>query len=249
MYKYPLFVGINFKRIIHNVNMERRQERSSNPFTISERFKQTTSPFLIDGFDSAMLEERAYLKLDDEMLKLEYRINRLEEDLMIINEEIAAALNIEDQSRLEFLNTKKEAIEKEIEVLNDKYYDIGAMSKFTTIISSLFRRKYKKEKTIINKIGHFFLKYVLSVFSKRLNFTFGLRDSLSKLADINRSVDELISLRIPFGGLTGRYEKLTNYIIKANDIHAKISKNVNDFEEKTVVLKPNGVGGLLDLKQ
>ena len=72
---------------------------------------------------------------------------------------------------------------------------------------------------------------------------------MSKLYDINRSVDELISLRIPFGGLTGRYEKLTNYIIKANDIHAKISKNVNDFEEKATVIKPNGVGGLLDLKQ
>ena len=102
--------------------MEREKERSSNPFTVSERFKQTTSPFLIDGYDSTMLEERAYLKLDDEMLKLEYRINRLEEDLMIINEEIEAALNIEDQSRLEFLKTKKSAIEKEINILNDKCF-------------------------------------------------------------------------------------------------------------------------------
>lgn len=229
--------------------MEREKERSSNPFTVSERFKQTTSPFLIDGFDSAMLEERAYLKLDDEMLKLEYRINRLEEDLMIIDEEIAAALNIEDQSRLAFLKTKKETIEKEIETLNDKYYDIGAMSKFTTIVSAMFRRRFKKEKNLFKKINYFFSKYVLSVFSKRLNFTFNLRESLSKLADINRSVDELISLRIPFGGLTGRYEKLTNYIIKANDIHAKISKNVNEFEEKTPIIRPNGVGGLLDLKQ
>lgn len=229
--------------------MEREKERTSNPFTVSERFKQTTSPFLIDGFDSTMLEERAYLKLDDEMLKLEYRINRLEEDLMIIDEEIAAALNIEDQSRLEFLQIKKKNIEAEIETLNEKYYDIGAMSKFTTIVSALFRKKAKRESSILKKITYFFQKYIFSIFSKRLNFTFGLRESLSKLYDINRSVDELISLRIPFGGLTGRYEKLTNYIIKANDIHAKISKNVNDFEEKATVIKPNGVGGLLDLKQ
>lgn len=229
--------------------MEREKERTSNPFTVSERFKQTTSPFLIDGFDSTMLEERAYLKLDDEMLKLEYRINRLEEDLMIIDEEIAAALNIEDQSRLEFLQIKKKNIEAEIETLNEKYYDIGAMSKFTTIVSALFRKKAKRESSIFKKITYFFQKYIFSIFSKRLNFTFGLRESLSKLYDINRSVDELISLRIPFGGLTGRYEKLTNYIIKANDIHAKISKNVNDFEEKATVIKPNGVGGLLDLKQ
>ena len=168
---------------------------------------------------------------------------------MIINDEITAALNIDDQSRLEFLRTKKQNIEKEIDILNERYYDIGAMSKFTTIVSALFRRRNKKEKNIFQKITYFFQKYIFSFFSKRLNFTFNLRESLSKLHDINRSVDELISLRIPFGGLTGRYEKLANYIVKANDIHAKISKNVNDFEEKPLVIKPMGVGALLDLKQ
>ena len=64
------------------------------------------------------------------------------------------------------------------------------------------------------------------------------------------SREELISLRIPFGGLTGRYEKLTNYINKANDIHAKISHDVNQFEEtqiKTNIVKTSG--NLLDVTQ
>ena len=125
------------------------------------------------------------------------------------------------------------------------------MSKFTTILSKIFKRKPKNGKTLREKISHFISKYILSAISKRLSFTFGLRDSMSKLSDINRSVDELISLRIPFGGITGRYEKLTNYINKANDIHARISKNVNEFEEKTseIVPKVSGMGGLLDVKQ
>ncbi len=233
--------------------MERslKQGNGNNPFSSDERLKRATSPFAIDGYDSAMLEDRAYLKLDDEMLKLEYKINNLEEDLMIIDEEIVSALNIDDQSRAELLKEKKKAIEKELEYLNDRYFDIGAMSKFTTIVSALFRRKKPKNgKTIKEKISYFISKYIFATLSKRLNFTFNLRESLSKLSDINRSVDELISLRIPFGGLTGRYEKLTNYINKANDIHAKISHDVNQFEEAQI--KPNVVktsGKLLDVTQ
>lgn len=232
--------------------MERDESKKgsvTNPFTVPEKFKQATSPFLIDGFDSKILEDRAYLKLDDEMLKLEYRINQLEEDLMIINDEILAAINIDDNSRTELLRAKKEALKKELERLNNKYFDIGAMSKFTTIMSYIFRKRSSKEKTLIKKIKYFISKYILSVFSKRLNFTFSLRESLSKLSDINRTVDELISLRIPFGGLTGRYEKLTDYINKANDIHASIAKNVDEFEHKKYVQKQNEVGGMLDIKR
>ncbi len=228
----------------------KKRDRSTNPFSVPEKFKQATSPFLIDGFDSTMLEERAYLKIDDEMLKLEYRINQLEEDLMIINDEILAAINIDDHSRIEFLQTKKANIKKELERLNNKYFDIGAMSKFTTILSYIFRKRSPKEKSLFNQIKYFINKYIFATFSKRLNFTFNLKESLSKLADINRSVDELISLRIPFGGLTGRYEKLTSYINKANDIHAKIAKNVNEFEDKKETAKKlNSVGGLLDISQ
>lgn len=230
---------------------ERKKEsRSTNPFSVPEKFKQATSPFLIDGYDSTMLEERAYLKLDDEMLKLEYRINQLEEDLMIINDEILAAINIDDNSRTEFLQEKKASIKKELERLNNKYFDIGAMSKFTTVMSSLFRRRSAKEKSIMQKINYFIEKYIFSAISRRLHFTFNLKESLSKLSDINRSVDELISLRIPFGGLAGRYEKLTGYINKANDIHAQIARNVNEFENKKAETpKPNSVGGLLDVSQ
>lgn len=230
----------------------KQEGKSTNPFTVPEKFKQATSPFLIDGYDSTMLEDRAYLKLDDEMLKLEYQINKLEDDLMIINDEILAAINIDDHSRTELLKAKKENIKKELERLNNKYFDLGAMSKFTTVLSYIFKKGSSKEKSFWHKIKYFFSKYVLSALSKRLRFTFNLKESLTKLSDINRNVDELISLRIPFGGLTGRYERLTNYINKANDIHAKISKNVNDFENKKTKQpdkKTGQLGSLLDIKQ
>ena len=225
--------------------------KDNNPFTVPEEFKIATSPFAIDGYDSKILEDRAYLDIKDEMLKLEYRIKKVEQNLSIIEDEIAAAINIEDNQRLEFLETKKRLLLAELKELNSNYFNIGTMSKFTTILSRIFKRKYGHHKSLKEKFTYFISKYILSSISKRLSFTFGLRESMSKLSDINRSVDELISLRIPFGGITGRYEKLTNYINKANDIHAKISKNVNEFEEKSssIVHKVNGIGGFLDVKQ
>ena len=225
--------------------------KNNNPFSVPEEFKQATSPFAIDGYDSTILEDRAYLDINDEMLKLEYRIKKVEQNLSIIEDEISSAKNIDDLERLEFLEAKKRLLVAELKELNSNYFNIGPMSKFTTILSKIFKRKPKNGKTLREKFSHFISKYILSAISKRLSFTFGLRDSMSKLSDINRSVDELISLRIPFGGITGRYEKLTNYINKANDIHARISKNVNEFEEKTseIVPKVSGMGGLLDVKQ
>lgn len=226
-------------------------KKDTNPFSVSEKFKQATSPFAIDGYDSVILEDRAYLDIDDEMLKLEYKIKKAEERLSILEEEISAALNIDDTQRLEFLESKKHIIEEELKDLNSRYFNIGAMSKFTTVMNAIFRRKAKRGKSFKEQIKYFISKYLLSTFSKRLSFTFNLRESMSKLSDINRSVDELISLRIPFGGITGRYEKLTNYINKANDIHAKISKNVNEFEENTsnFVPKMPGMGNMLDVRQ
>lgn len=223
---------------------------NSNPFN-NEKLKQATSPFLIDGYDTTILEDRAYLKLDNKMLKLEYRLNNLENNLQIINDEIKTAKNIDDLSRLSLLEKKKSAIEEEIKLLNEKYYDIGIMSKLTSIISKIFRLNKKNKESILSNIKNILLNYILPVISKRMNFIFTMQQSLKKLTDINKSVDELISLRIPFGGMTGRYEKLTSYVNKANFIHAKITHDVESFENKKTQKLPlsSNKGNLLNIVQ
>ena len=84
-------------------------KNNSNPFD-NEKLKQATSPFLIDGYDTTILEDRAYLKLDNNMLKLEYRLNTLENNLQIIKDEIKTAKNIDDFSRLSLLENKKDVL-------------------------------------------------------------------------------------------------------------------------------------------
>ena len=225
-------------------------QNNSNPF-YNEKLKQATSPFLIDGYDTTILEDRAYLKLDNNMLKLEYRLNNLESNLQIIKDEIKTAKNIDDLSRLDLLEKKKIAIEQEIKVLNEKYYNIGIMSKLTSIISNIFRFNKNNNTTLLSKIKNKLLNYILPIISKRMNFIFEMQQSLKKLSDINKSVDELISLRIPFGGLTGRYEKLTSYVNKANFIHAKITHNVDSFNNKNkkILPIPKDKGNILNIVQ
>ncbi len=226
--------------------MER--EFGKNPFEKnSEKLKKLTNPYKIYGFDSNILENRAYLNMDNNVLKLEYQINELEEDLMIINDEILAAISLEDTERITFLKKKRRSIGKELKILNEKYLSLGIMPKVTGVISSIFRKKTKRKISLGKKISKFISKYIFSVFSKRLNFSFGLRESLEKLAIINRSVDELISLQIPKGAATDRYNRLTEYIKKANDIHVKITNNINDFSKKQE--KNDISGSKLDIKQ
>ena len=53
-----------------------------------------------------------------------------------------------------------------------------------------------------------------------------LKKSLSRLESINKNVDELISMNIPYGENIDKYEQLSKYIIRANSIQNNISKMI-----------------------
>ena len=54
-----------------------------------------------------------------------------------------------------------------------------------------------------------------------------LSDSLEMLSGINKSVDELIDMKVPYGESLENYQKLTSYLYKANKIHSQILKSMN----------------------
>ena len=51
-----------------------------------------------------------------------------------------------------------------------------------------------------------------------------LKQSLNKLENINKSVDELMTLQTPYGEADEKYDQLSKYITRANTIQAKISR-------------------------
>ena len=50
--------------------------------------------------------------------------------------------------------------------------------------------------------------------------------TLDTLVSINDNVDELITMKVPYGETKANYEKLTNYLYRANKIHSQISKKM-----------------------
>jgi len=58
-----------------------------------------------------------------------------------------------------------------------------------------------------------------------------LGDSLERLTEINKSVDELIEMNVPYGEKKENYEKLTQYLAQANQIHSQISKTMNGIKK------------------
>ncbi len=69
-----------------------------------------------------------------------------------------------------------------------------------------------------------------SAIAKRLKIilkSFKIKDTLGRLNKINESVDELVSLKVPFGEQNKRYEILANRLIRANHLHTQIQKELS----------------------
>ena len=86
---------------------------------------------------------------------------------------------------------------------------------------------YGKLKTKLDIIKSIILK-IFGNFAKKipgkLSYFSEIRDSINHLENINKSVDELVSMKIPYGESQEKYTQLSKYIVQANNIQTKISK-------------------------
>lgn len=181
----------------------------------------------LNDYDSNIMENTAYREVDDEMLKIEYRINILEELLSKIKKEIEDMADFGNVSVLNQLITRKIAIEKELAELNKKYSELGLGAKISGQIASVVNFTSKKKSTPLSKTKTFLFKKVLGKLSKKFKYSQNIKEALEKLSNINSNVDELITMQVPYGETINRYEKLTAYLSKANLLHSQISQNFN----------------------
>ena len=82
----------------------------------------------------------------------------------------------------------------------------------------------------IRKAQTFLSRNVLAKVSKKFNSIVFLGDSLEKLSAINKSVDALIEMKVPYGERNDNYEKLTQYIYQANQLHSQIAKTLGKMK-------------------
>lgn len=198
--------------------------------TVPNNENRPQSSSRMNDFDSKILENNAYQTLPDEMLKIEHRIGILEKSLARITNEIEALETFGDNVQVNELKHRKELVEKELTEMNKKYSELGIGAKISGQIASVVKFTSNKKTSTFSKIKEFIKKKILAKLSKKINHSMKMKEALNNLSNINSNVDELVTLKIPYGETKRRYEELTAYLNRANMIHSKISQNIKKIK-------------------
>ena len=104
------------------------------------------------------------------------------------------------------------------------YSDSSLSAKISGEIFNFIPNSIKNKFSLFNKVLTSVSEIFLSKLPKRFSSGLEIRKSLAKLENISKNVDELMTLQTPYGEAQDKYEQLSKYIIKANNIQAQISK-------------------------
>lgn len=178
----------------------------------------------INDYDSSILDNRSYLDMDDETAKLEFQITEKEKNLAYLREKIKGSEQIAKVHEVLELKIKEKSMEKELAELRREYSKRSVSSKVKGVVKN--NAQNQKNFAIVDKIGKFISRKVLPKVSKKFEDITKLSNSLDTLQSINKNIDELIDMKVPFGEQTQNYEKLTAYLNRANKIHSQISKSM-----------------------
>lgn len=187
---------------------------------------QTEPQRRLNDYDYNILKEDAYKDVTDEIFKLEYKISKTEEELKSIEDEIQAAKDVRDFNKVEFLFNRKKQLQEDLNGLIEIYNDTSLSAKISGGITNMLSPKVKENFSGIKKLFGIFSDALISKLPKRFSSALELKKSLAKLENINKSVDELMTMQTPYGEAIDKYEKLTKYITRANTIQAQISKSL-----------------------
>ena len=203
--KGDIFVNNNKTNIFQSGSNE------NNFFVQQESFQANDMPTepvrRLNDYDYNILREDAYKDVSDELFKLEYKISRLEEELTGVDGQIQSARDISDYDGL-------------VEIYNDKSLSAKISGSLFNIISPNIKSHFSKLSKNLNSLKNNFLSSMSGKFASVQE----LKQSLNKLENINKSVDELMTLQTPYGEAGEKYDQLSKYITRANTIQAKISR-------------------------
>ena len=178
----------------------------------------------LNDYDMNILQEDAYKDVKDEVFKLEYKISRLEGQIKDLDKQIQAAREIKDFVLLETLFSRKKILQGDLDSLLEIYSDSSLSAKISGEIFNFIPKSIKDKFSLCNKFITSIRELFLSRLPKRFSSGLEIKKSLAKLENISKNVDELMTMQTPYGEAQDKYEQLSKYIIKANNIQAQISK-------------------------
>lgn len=190
-------------------------------------FKSVVIPKRLNSLDSSMLEDAAYNVLDDVELKLEKKIDNIEVLIKSLNEKIIVADTIKDEAQKKDLLRQKKILMQNREILLAQYKSHNTETQFVSVISNLLQLPQKIKKNIRKRFKKFLRTSKLLQHFTPLVRSLMVRDTLGRLNKINKSVDELVNMQIPFGEQEERYETLVTHLSRAGALHSQIIKELN----------------------
>jgi len=205
----------------NNIEITKSLFEEENPFTILSR-KQERIRHLND-YDSNILQDGAYKEISDDAFKLEYKISRTEEEIKNLQSQINLARQMNDYNKINELQSKLDSMKSDYQKLLAVYNERALSAKITDSFSNFFGRSITNLQENLAKI----FDGIISAFPCKLVSALKIRKSLGLLENINKNVDELITMTIPYGENVNKYQQLSKYIIKANSIRSEISGYIN----------------------
>ena len=203
-----------------------QNQKQPQEFLTPEQQQEWYSHARLNALDSTLLENEAYQNMDNEVFKKEYKINRLEDSIKALDNEIERAKAIDDLQKADILIMRKHNLQAQLRELNQDYGN----SDLTTLLSGNITSFMSKKPTILNNLWNncvsFMSGKVLPKISKKFDSGQTIKTALNKLETLNKNVDELVTMQTPYGEADERYDMLGEYLNQANVIHFNISKTV-----------------------
>ena len=184
---------------------------------------QTNFNKRLNDYDLNILNDNSFKDLDDKTLKLECLIAEKEEALDALNSKIKGAELLGKLLDVMDLKIRAKYIENELVQLREEYSKRNITEKLTDVITP---KKKKVKLSPIHRLARFVSRKIIARMSKKVQSILDMSDSLETLTSINENVDELIAMKVPYGETKANYEKLTNYLYRANRIHSEINKKM-----------------------
>lgn len=180
----------------------------------------------LNALDAKILIDEAYRNMDDENFVSEYQITKLEEEIKSLDKEINSAKAINDFQKADILIMRKHSCQAKLKELYAQYNKSDVTTKLSGGLTAILNKKPTFITNAISKCGEFISEKILPKISKKYSSGQDIKQALSKLETLNKNVDELVSMQMPYGEADERYDMLSEYLNTANVIHFNISKTV-----------------------
>ena len=219
------FAGLNLKNSENLFSITKKEEKTKTNKSASPAPKIPGKR--LNGYDSKLLEDACYQKLENEDLKLENKIERVEKTLKEADEKISIASSFNNKSLLVDLNRERAEYVRYLNKLKKEYEGKNAQNKFTEQVAQAFSKIEETKNVCKNFYNDKILQPLLSNPILPVSQKSKLRNILTKLNALNKNIDEIAALRIPYGEQEARYNIMAQYLTQASLIHSLIKKEID----------------------